>query len=156
VIARLTGGNRVVMTTGTNTNNFIVVNRVRRDRSPRRRARLMAGVTSIRSTDMRRRFTAGNGSVMATDARANHLIVVNCAGLYGRPGSGTGLMTGITGIGAVNMIGRFAAGYRAIVATGARAQHFIMIHGAGYHGRPGCRRRFMTRFANIRGRDVRR
>lgn len=53
-------------------------------------------------------------------------------------------MTGIAGIGAVDMIGRFAAGYGAIVATGARAQHFVVIHRIGGNGRPGNRSRLMT------------
>jgi hypothetical protein len=37
-------------------------------------------------------------------------------------------VTGIAGVGAVNMISRFAGSNRTIVTTGARANHFVVIH----------------------------
>lgn len=57
-------------------------------------------------------------------------------------------------VGGVNVVGSFAAGGRAVVATETGADHFVVIDCAGRHGCPRNGARLMARGATVRGVQV--
>lgn len=60
-----TGSNNVIVTAGTDTNNFIVIHCGRCNRRPGSRERLMTGITDIGTVNMGGTFTTGISAIMA-------------------------------------------------------------------------------------------
>ena len=64
-------------------------------------------------------------------------------------------MTGIAGIGAIDMISRLAAGYSSVMTASTGTQYFIMIHRICRYRRPWSWCGLMTGFAKVRSRNMR-
>ena len=64
----------------------------------------MASTAVISGIGMITGFALRNGIVMTTRAITDNVAMIHRAGLYRRPGCRARLMTGITGISAVNVI----------------------------------------------------
>ena len=90
----------------------------------------MAGIAVIRSVGVIAGFANSSIAVMTAGTRSNHMPMIYCSGLYWCPWRGTRLVTGIAGIGAINMVAGFTGCCRTIMATGTNTQHLIMIYGS--------------------------
>ena len=91
------GCNYAVMTAGTYSGHFVVINKY--DRRPGRWAGCMTGITYIACINMIDTLATGYYAVMTTGTSTNDMAMINCTWRNWRPGSGARRMTGITGVG---------------------------------------------------------
>ena len=143
--------NHIVMTATTYTNDFIVIHCVVSDGCPGCWPNLMAGITGICAVDMIDGLATGNHIVMATHTGTNDMGVIHSCVRYGYPGCGSWLMTGITGIRAIDVAGRFSGRRCSVVTTETGAYNFIMIYSIRRHRRPRCREYRMAGIAGVGG-----
>ena len=99
----------------------------------------MTAVTVVRGIRMVTGFALGNTVVVTAGAGTNNLCMVNIARLYRRKGCRARIMTGITGVGAVNMVAWFTNRCCSIVTTETGTNDLCMIHSTGRYRRPAGR-----------------
>lgn len=109
----------------------------------------MAGFTYIGGIDVAGGFTTGGGAIVTTETGADYLIMIHCIGGHRCPGCRTRQVAGVTRIGAIDMVGRFSTGNRAVVTTGAGANHMAMIHRARLYWCPRCRSRLVAGITGV-------
>lgn len=107
------------MTAGTDTQHFVVIDRVVRYRSPWRWTRQVTRVAHISSVNVIRAFTRGNRSIMATGTAANDLRMIHGTRLHRRPGCWKYCMAGIALVTAINMISILTTGRYTVVTIHA-------------------------------------
>ena len=88
----------------------------------------MTGFANITAINMTGGFTRRDSTIMATDATAHHFIMINVRIGNGRPRCRSGLMTGITGIGGIDMSGTFSASDNTIMTADAGSNHLCVIY----------------------------
>jgi len=103
MIAGLTLSNHAVVTAHTGTDHFVMI-QWRYKRQPGIRRHTMACTAVVSRIWMITGFTLRDGIVMTTRTGTENVTMIHSAGLHGRPGCRARLVTGITGIGAVNVI----------------------------------------------------
>jgi hypothetical protein len=91
------------VTTDTGANDFIVIQR-RNERQPGIWGHVMASITIVSGIGMISWLTLCNAVVVTTCTGTNHVTMIHGASLYRCPGCGAGLVAGIAGISAINMI----------------------------------------------------
>ena len=67
----------------------------------------MAGIAIVGGIGMISRFTLRDAVIVTAGTGADDMAMINICRLYRCPRYRTRLMTGITGIGAINMVARF-------------------------------------------------
>ena len=87
---------------------------------------------------------------MTANTGANDLVVINGAAIYRRPRRRSWLVTGITGIGAVDMIHALTRCHHTIVTTDTGAIHLRMVHHVSGDGRPQSGEFFVAGIAYVR------
>lgn len=137
--------------TGLATCDFTVVHI---DAGPAARRRNMASAAIVRGGGMVTRLAWRRGIIMAGHAGADHLIMVNILRRYRNPGRRTGLVTGRTVVGGINMSAAFAGGAITIMATDTGTKDLRMINRGRWHRRPGGRKFLMAGVTNIRRIDM--
>ena len=100
---------------------------------------MMTGIAVICGVRMVTWFALRNHVVVATCTGANHLGVVNGAGLNRGKRYWPRLMTGIACICRVNMVARLTNCNRAVMTTEAGANHLCVINRVAGHRCPACR-----------------
>jgi len=105
MIGPLAGRNHIVMTAGTHTQHFIMINRTGLHWRPRGRSRLVTRIARIRGTNMISTLARCDCSIVATDTRTYDMRMINVRICNGSPWSRSRLVTRITGICAIDMIG---------------------------------------------------
>lgn len=143
-----------IVTTGTGTNNLVMVNGSGRHRCPGCRSGLMTGITRVSTVNVVRRFTRGRRPVMTAGAGTDDLRMIHIRRCHRRPGCGSRLVARITGIAGIYMIGGFTTGNDAVVATGTSPNNLRVIYIRHCHRRPGCRSWLVTGITGISGTNV--
>lgn len=109
----------------------------------------MAGIAGFGTINVGGTFTLRDYAIVATGAGANDMSMVHCIVSHWSPWRRPRLMTGITGVGAANVVSRLATCERTVMATGADTQNLRMIHCCRGHWCPGCWKYRVTCVANI-------
>ena len=111
------------MTADTGTDNFVMVNISRHDRTPVRRMFLMAGFARIAGVYMRPCFTGCTHPIVTTDTVGCDIGMINRSWQPCR-----GLVTGITFICGWHMPEIFSGCDDTIMAAGTNAKDFVVIN----------------------------
>lgn len=131
VASGFTTGGSAVMATETGAEYLVVIHCTGRYRCPWRGTGQVTGVARLRGINVACGFPAGNNPVVAACAGTYHVTMIHGTRLYGRPRRGSWLMTGIAGVGGIDVRSTLAGCNSAIVATGTNAGDLRMIHGTG-------------------------
>jgi len=131
-----------------------MINRTRLHWRPRGRSRLVTRIARIRGIDMVGALAGRNRTIVTTDTRANDFVMVHCITRHGLPGCWARLMTRITGITGINMVGALARGDDTIMATNTGTDDLRMINGSAVYRRPGRRTGLVACVAGIGGIDM--
>ena len=150
MISALARSNRSIVTTYTGADHFIVIHGIIGHRLPWRRPRLMTGIAVIGGIYVISAFTRSNHSIMTADTGTDDLVVINGAAIYRRPWCRSWLVTGITGIGAIDMIHALTRRHQTIVTTDTGAIHLRMVHHVSGDGRPQSWEFFVAGIAHVR------
>lgn len=144
----------VIMAATAYSNNFVVIHCTVCDRCPGCWTGLMAGIAYICTVNVTSRFTGCSRSIVATNTGANDITVVYCTIGHWSPRSRSRLMTGIAGVGRIDMTSTLSTGSSAIVTTKAGTDDFVVIYCCCGNGCPCGREYGMTCIADIRAIDV--
>jgi len=109
----------------------------------------MAVITLQGGLNMGRALALCNHIVMTTTAGTNDITVINSTGSHRRPGCWSRLMTGITGVGGIDVAGTLATGDGSIVTTETGTDDFVVVNRRCSNRCPGCREHGMTGIAVI-------
>ncbi len=88
----------------------------------------MASVAGVAAINMGWTFALRNHTIVATGASANDMSMIYSIVGHWSPWCRPRLVTGVTGVGAVNVVGRLATGQRTVMTTGADTQNLRMIN----------------------------
>ena len=110
----------------------------------------MAGITGVGAVNVTTGFTARNCSVVTTRTRTDDMTVINSAGLNWSPRCRSRLVTGITGVGAINVACGFTGCHAAVMTARTDADDLCMIDTRTGNGRPQCREYRMAGITGIR------
>ena len=108
--------NNIVMATHAGTNDIPMINGVCLNRCPGCWARLMTGIAGICCVDMIARLTGCGCTIMTTKAGTDHFVMVDRTTLYRCPACREDLVTGVAGIGGIDVTTALAAGRCSVVA----------------------------------------
>ncbi len=109
--------NDIVVTTGADTEYFVMIYFIVCYRYPGCRSRLMTGVAHISGINVVRSFTGGDRTIMATGTGSNHLRMIHRPRLYRCPGCWEYCMAGVALIRAIDVVGTLTTGRHTVMTT---------------------------------------